>query len=352
MGTIMNTTSLLVLAAGGLSLLGSAVAEVSLPAVMYRSNAVYSLYEAAAAHAPGVIAARLSEGVAVNQPDEQGNTALHIAAAANDNDIVQMLLSGGADPMAKDAQGRIPSELTMAEDCRMNLARAEALRAQEIALGESILSHDLAAVQQGMRARLNPSAFAGDGIHTFLMLAVRENQPEIVNALLAAGADAKGVSPEQQYGILHVAVQSGRADMIPALLAAGADPLHMAANGATALHDAVWNGDVAAVRALLPAYKSCNFIPSESGQPAPLGMAVSRGNTALVKLFLEAGCDPNVKGTGKHRADDPVLHIAAKSGKADIVKLLLEAGADKTARNYDGQTAVEVAAPEVADLLR
>ncbi len=352
MRKIMNTTSLLVLAAGGLSLLGSAVAEVSLPAVMYRSNAVYSLYEAAAAHAPEVIAARLSEGAAVNMPDEQGNTALHIAARANDNDIVQLLLSGGADPMAKDAQGRIPSALTTAEDCRMNLARAEALRTQEIALGDSILRHDLAAVHRAMRARLNPSAFAGDGVNTFLMLAVRENQPEIVAALLAAGANPNVVSPAHQDGVLHIAVQCRRADMIPALLAAGADPLHMAENGATALHDAVWNGDGAAVRALLPAYKDCHFIPSESGQPAPLAMAVSRGNTAIVRLFLDAGCDPNAKGTGKHRADDPVLHVAAKVGKADIVTLLLEAGADRNARNYDGQTAAEVAAPEVADLLR
>lgn len=214
----MNTSSFLALAAGGLSLLGGAVAEVSLPTVMNRSNSVYSLYEAAAARAPEVIAARLSEGVAVNLPDEQGNTALHIAARANDNDCVQLLLSGGADPMAKDAQGRIPSQLTTAEDCRMNLARAEALRAQEIALGESILRHDLRAVHQALRARLNPSAFAGDGVNTFLMLAVRENQPEIVEALLSAGADVKLVSPEGQYGILHVAVQSRRADMIPALL--------------------------------------------------------------------------------------------------------------------------------------
>lgn len=348
----MNTTSLLVLAAGGLSLCGSAVAEVGLPAVMYRSNGIYSLYEAAAAHAPEVIAARLNEGAAVNLPDEQGNTALHIAARANDNNIVQMLLSGGADPMVKDAQGHIASELTTDEGCRMNLARAEALRAQEIALGESILRHDLRAVHQAMRARLNPSAFAGDGENTFLMLAVRENQPEIVAALLSAGANPNVVSPVHQYGILHIAVQSGRADMIPTLLAAGADPLQMAENGATALHDAVWNSDGAAVRALLPAYKACNFIPSESGQPAPLAMAVSRGNTAIVKLFLEAGCDPNAKGTGKHRADDPVLHIAAKVGKADIVQLLLEAGADKNARNYDGQTAAEIAAPAVADLLR
>lgn len=348
----MKTTSFLVLAAGGLSLLGSAAADVSLPAVMYRSNAVYSLFEAAAAHAPEVITARLSEGAAVNQRDEQGNTALHLAARANDNDIVQLLLSGGADPMAQDAQGRIPSALTTAEDCRMNLARAEALRAQEIALGESILRHDLGAVHRAMRTRLNPSAFAGDGENTLLMLALREHQPEIAKALLAAGADPDIASPEQGFSALHLAVQVGHTDMIPALLAAGADPLHMAENGATPLHDAVWNGDTDAVQALLPAYKGCNFTPAESGQPAPILMAIARGNAAIVKLILDAGYAPNAKGEGRHRNDEPALHTAAKAGRADMVRMLLEAGADKAARNRDGQTAADVAAPEVAELLR
>lgn len=348
----MNTTSLLVLAAGGLSLLGSAAAEVGLPAVMYRSNGVYSLFEAAAANAPAVITARLSEGAVVNLPDEQGNTALHIAARAGHNDCVQLLLSGGADPLAKDAQGHIPSEITTAEDCRMNLARAEALRAEEIKVAERILAHDLDAVHQAMRARINPSAFAGDGVNTFLMLAVRENQPEMVKALLAAGADVNVISPDEQFGILHVAVQCRRADMIPMLLAAGADPMQMASNGATALHDATWNGDGACVRALLPAYKSCNFTPSESGQPSPVGMAVSRGNAALVKLFLEAGYNPNLKGEGRHRGDEPMLHTAAKTGNPAIVEMLLNAGADKTARNRDGQTAAEVAKPDVVELLR
>lgn len=81
-------------------------------------------------------------------------------------------------------------------------------------------------------------------------------------------------------------------------------------------------------------------------------MAVSRGNAAVVKLFLDAGCDPNVKGTGKHRADEPVLHTAAKTGNPAIVEMLLHAGADKNARNMDAQTAAEVAKPEVADMLR
>lgn len=347
----MNTASLLMLAAGGL-LPGTAVADVTLPAVMYRSNAIYSLYEAAATHAPEVISARLREGAAVNLPDEQGNTALHIAAKANDNTIVQLLLNGGADPMAKDAQGRIPSALATTKACRMSLARAEVLRTEEIKLSERIAAHDLDAVHQAMRARLNPSAFAADGENTLLMLAVRENQPEIVKALLAAGANPNVPSPAHQYNVLHIAVQSGRADMIPTLLAAGADALHPAGNGATPLHDAVWNGDTAAVRALLPAYKDCNFIPAEGGQPAPIAMAISHGRADIVKLILEAGFNPNLKGTGKRRADDPALHTAAKAGNAAIVKMLLEAGANKNAVNFDGQTAAEVAAPEVANLLR
>lgn len=348
----MKTSSLLVLAASGLSLFGNAAAEVKLPAVMHRSNGVYSLYEATVANAPEVISARLSEGVPVNLPDELGNMPLHLAARENNDTIIQLLLNGGADPLAQDANGLIPSALATAENCRATLARAEALRKEEIALSERILAHDTEAVHQAMKARLNPSAFAGNGCDTLLMLAVRENQPEIVNALLAAGANPNVLSPVHQYGILHVAVQSGRADMIPTLLAAGADALHTAENGATALHDAVWNGDLEAVRALLPAYKSCNFYPYEGGQPAPIAMAITHGNAAIVKLILDAGFDPNRKGTGWRRADDPVLHTAAKAGDAAIIEMLLKAGADKNILDFDGRTAAEVATPEVADLLR
>lgn len=349
---MMKANLLFSLACGGAALSCFAAADVTLPAVMYRSNAVYSLYEAATANAPEVIAARLSEGAAVNMPDELGNTPLHLAAKDNHLDIVHLLLNGGADPLLKDAAGKTPADLTTDESCRMLLARAEAVRRMELALGESILAHDAEAVRAAMRARINPSAFAADGESSMLMLAVRENQPEIVAALLEAGADAKAVSPQRSLGVLHAAVQSRHAELIPALLAAGADPLHMADNGATALHDAVWNGDAAAVAALLPAYKACNMTPPDSGQPAPIVMAITHERPELVRMMIEAGYDPNAVPAGKRRPDGTALHAAAKAGNAEAVRLLLEAGADKAARDRDGQTPAEVASPEIAEMLR
>lgn len=348
----MDTSFLLVLALSGPALLGSASAEVVLPADMYRSNAVYSLYEAAVAGAPKVAAARIQEGAAVNMPDEQGNTPLHLAARANRPRIIRLLLRAGADCLAKDAQGHIPSQLTTADKCREQLLRAEEQRAKELKLAESIRAHHLAAVQQAIRDHINPSAYAENGQDTLLMLALQENQKEIVKALLAAGADPNKVSPRENLNALHVAVKYHRAGIINRLIDAGADPMHMAKNGSMPLHDAAWSGDSSAVRALLPAYASCNFTPDTSHQPLPIRIAVDRGNKAMVEIFLSAGFDPNTPPGGRHSGEEPILHTAAKKGNAEIVLLLLKAGADKSARDSNGKTAAEVAQPNVAAMLR
>jgi hypothetical protein len=58
----------------------------------------------------------------------------------------------------------------------------------------------------------------------------------------------------------------------------------------------------------------------------PLWWASHRGNTEKVKLLLEAGADPNIKGYG--RENSTPLYTAANLGHPEIVKMLIEAGAD------------------------
>ena len=49
------------------------------------------------------------KSVRVNARDDQGETALHHAAAGGSLEIARLLLANGADPRAKDAAGRTPA---------------------------------------------------------------------------------------------------------------------------------------------------------------------------------------------------------------------------------------------------
>lgn len=65
---------------------------------------------------------------------------------------------------------------------------------------------------------------------------------------------------------------------------------------------------------------------------------LKNGDKIIVELFLTAGMDPNLKGSG----GDPIL-FAAVSGGIDVVKLMIAKGADVNAHGGGG-TALSIAA--------
>ena len=67
--------------------------------------------------------------------------------------------------------------------------------------------------------------------------------------------------------------------------------------------------------------------------------AVMKGDVEQLKLFLEAGADPNEKDDG---LGDTPLCLASRKNKAKVVKLLLAAGADPNAENDGGQTPLDI----------
>ena len=111
------------------------------------------------------------------------------------------------------------------------------------------------------------------------------------------------------------------------------------------LHDAVWSNRVECVKALLPAYKSINYSPDGAHNGLPLNLAIDRGWSTIVQLFIDSGMDLNTCKYGT----PPLIH-AASSGKVNIVQQLLRAGADVNARAKNGETAKDVAAPAVRHL--
>lgn len=91
------------------------------------------------------------------------------------------------------------------------------------------------------------------------------------------------------------------------------------AGQANAIHDAVKQGNVAAISAALKAGADVNGL--EDGA-APLYIAAMKGNLEAARLLVEHGADVNVPA----KFGTP-LYAAAKFGHADVVALLLTSGA-------------------------
>ncbi len=316
-----------------------------LPELIYRSNGVYSLLEAAAANDTETLSRRIKEGANVNQLDEEGNSALHLAAEANATKCITQLLKAGADAMQKNAAGKTASELATAPRSLKVLKRAMTRRLQEIELCEKIASGDNDALQAAIKQKgFNPNMLNATNSMPVLAMVCEQGNVQIAKALIAAGADVNFASPDSR-SILHKAIHSDNAELIKVLLKAGANPVAQSSNRATPLHDAVWSRRLQSIKALLPAYKSINYSPDGAHNGIPIGLAINRGFSDAVKLFIEAGIDLNGQFPG-----DPPLMIAAQAGRKEIIEMLLKAGADKNKSNKQGKTARDVAATAVRHL--
>jgi len=112
-------------------------------------------------------------------------------------------------------------------------------------------------------------------------------------------------------------------------------------DGTTALHEAVYAGNVAEVRRLIKAGadpRAANVFGA-----TPMMLAAVRGDTAMLGVLLAAGADvdsPNDEG-------QTALMAVARTGHVEAAKLLLKAGADIHAREqWGGQTALMWAAAQ------
>lgn len=321
-------------------------AETKLPELIYRSNAVYSVLEAAETGNDEVLAARIKEGRDVNQKDENGNTALHQAAKQGSAKCVKLLLKAGADATVTDAGGKTADQLTKSAKTRKLITKAINYRKAELNLCEQVMAGNMDLLHKNMKSpHFNPNMLDGENKLSLLMLVCAHGDADSVTRLIKAGANPNFVSTDSR-SVLHKAILRNDAGIIKALLDGGADPMLRAGNQAVALHDAVWERKHESIKALLPAYKNINYSPDGGFNGTPINLAIDRNFADIVQLFIDAGIDLRDNRNGEL----PLVH-AAITGKADCIKVLLKAGADKNARGKNGKTARESAAEPVRQLL-
>jgi len=136
---------------------------------------------------------------------------------------------------------------------------------------------------------------------------------------------------EYQVPPLFHAVEGGYLDIVDDLLAAGADLKLTTPSGETALMMAAWNDRVTIAKDLLDRGALVNAANS-NGETALTLASQTCPDGKMVQLLLGAGADPNAKG------NDGGTALRAAVGNPIVVEKLLAAGADPTVKDKYGNT--------------
>jgi ankyrin repeat protein len=110
-------------------------------------------------------------------------------------------------------------------------------------------------------------------------------------------------------------------------------------DGFTALHFAAFFGRYGAAALLIERGAEVDALGRGWMTGTAMHSAVSRLQSDVVRILLEAGANPNVRQS----AGWTPLHAAAMNGDVTSVELLLASGADPTATNDEGRSVIDLA---------
>jgi ankyrin repeat protein len=279
----------------------------------------------------------LGGGANPNIAHMYGGAALASAVSEQRVDLVRMLLAAGADPNIIDDWSHTPmsgaashGNLELLELLHQAGGRVQPRAAGRMPLWAAVRSGKFEAAQWLLARGAHIDARC-EGRVTALHAAIEQDEVELALALIAAGADVNvQTSDEHKTTPLILASKKGQIELITALLAAGADPAVQDAEGQSAADHASYREEL---RALFPDSGGTPiFMKIERDMP-PLIRAVHCGDRAAFAAALEDGVDvTNYRG-------DTALMFAAACRQLHMLEALLEAGADISAANSKGDNA-------------
>lgn len=256
---------------------------------------------------------------------ELGSTALHIACKLNKVEVVEYLLSEGADVHMRDCQGLTP--LDVAGTC---VSDQQLINDLSTILGKSNNSADHSTDEPDVSITVDVPAEGVDQNCTDKTITRRPSKSmfDVVNALFEGGARMQDDNDIFFLGrhawnlsitALHTAVTNGDIDLIDYLLSKGASLLTRDEHGETPLHLAVRLTLLEPLKVVI-SWLTLDLIDMKDGNGmTPLHQAVVQEWPSGIGLLLEAGADVTIPT----RENETVLHIAAKKGNDLLLEELL-----------------------------
>jgi len=278
-------------------------------------------------------------------------------------ELAELSLERGADPKAAEEGLSAPILDEVVERCpvglRLRLARALLERGAEpsptaLALAAERPGEDSGALLSLLLPK-GHKALERRVVVRFLEASLLKGEVRAFRSALSAFPQyANEVGAESGKLLLYLAAglpNPGKSlEATRALLEAGADPRMADAEGATALHGALWPG---VVGLLLDAGA---HLEARDGEGAtPLMRACGRGLPGAVKALLDRGADAGAKDLGGNGAFHHLALGTEGNGKRPrplyprVARLLAERGANPVERNRWGMTPLHVASMSDGD---
>src|SRR5579872_1802212 len=160
-------------------------------------------------------------------------------------------------------------------------------------VAEAAMQGNRDAVRTLLKDGADVNTALGDGM-TALHYAASRHDVELAKLLLYAGANLKATTRIGGYTPLLIASREGDAPMIEALVGAGADANSATSNGATALMLASEAGKVDAVKALMAHGANVNAKENVKGETA-MTFAAAYGRADVIRELAAHGGDVNVR---------------------------------------------------------
>eukprot|EP00669_Euglena_mutabilis_P007569 TRINITY_DN2826_c0_g1_i1.p1 TRINITY_DN2826_c0_g1~~TRINITY_DN2826_c0_g1_i1.p1 ORF type:complete len:1128 (+),score=197.64 TRINITY_DN2826_c0_g1_i1:40-3423(+) len=253
---------------------------------------------------------------------------IHIAASRGDVEIVQLLLSRGADPNAAGQAGLTPLHLAC--------LKGHTSVAQELVLNHSACLNNFTVGNRTVH----------DGHETPLHLAALAGHFACVDLLLGTAGTNVSARTAMGWTALHLASEHGHTDVVELLLWYAKWNLFLGIDinavncGWTPLQLACEEGHLEIVCLLLMSGDADPNFKAFGGYAA-LHLAAAQGHTGVVALLLSRRTvDPDIRTDGGSTA----LHLACETNRIEVVKLLLQGGADPQLATVTGDTCLHTVA--------
>lgn len=293
----------------------------------------------------------------INQQDENGVTALHVAVANRKKDMMIALLNLGADPNVADAKGMTPlhfiasnpqPKMVLQLIAVMKASQDEKKKAEgarlEKELQDAIYEFSSALIDKG--ANLEAQDKKGDTplMQALISYAFGNVDRKFVDFLVDKGASIQ-TRNQNEDSPFAVSIKMGD----EALALSWADQL-LAKGDAEEVRLAILNccwtapemaSQVEAMAKVFKALmeKGAEINAQDADGQTPLIVAAATNQEELTSALLDLGADPNLKNA---EGEVPAVHAIANN-HPNISKILLERGANPEIRNKDGEDLMAIA---------